>query len=81
MPRESTMGRRSAVEWRRLLEEWQRSGQAKDVFARERGVVPSTFRWWATELGRRDTDWSSGCRSVLEDGRAEAVGEGGDVPA
>ena len=59
MPRESTKGRRSAAEWRLLLEEWQRSGKAKDVFARERGVVPSTFRWWATELGRRDAGRSS----------------------
>ena len=54
MPRSSTKDRRSAAEWSVLLEEWQRSGESKDVFARERGLVPSTFRWWATELGRRD---------------------------
>ena len=59
MPRESTKGRRSAAEWRLLLEEWQRSGKTKDVFARERGMVPSTFRWWAAELGRRDAGRSA----------------------
>ena len=59
MPRSSTKDRRSAAEWRVLLEEWQRSGESKDVFARERGLVPSTFRWWATELGRRDAGRSA----------------------
>ena len=54
MTREITERRPSVAEWRALLQEWKRSGQSRDEFARLRGVVPSTLRWWSTELPRRD---------------------------
>ena len=55
MTRQIADRRRSAAEWRVLLQEWKRSGQSRDEFARLRGVVPSTLRWWSTELPRRDS--------------------------
>ena len=54
MTRQIADRRRSVAEWRVLLQEWKRSGQSRDEFARLRGLVPSTLRWWSTELPRRD---------------------------
>ena len=45
--------RRSAAEWRGLVQEWQKSGQTREAFAEARGLRPTTLGWWASELARR----------------------------
>ena len=43
--------RRSAEQWRELVEEWLASGLARQVFARSRGLSPVTLGWWRWRLG------------------------------
>lgn len=52
--------RRSAEQWRSLVDAWRRSGQPRERFARERGLKASTLGWWASELTRRERLDSSG---------------------
>jgi hypothetical protein len=56
--------RRSAEEWRDLVEGWRRSGQSRDRYARERGVKATTLGWWASELARRERSESGGLARV-----------------
>lgn len=44
--------RRTAEEWRRLLRELGRSGQAPASFARAHGIRLGTLKWWRWRLGR-----------------------------
>ena len=46
--------RRSADEWRVIVEEWLASGQSKEVYARMLGVSPITLGWWRWKLGARE---------------------------
>lgn len=43
--------RRSAQDWRGLIEEWQASGIDLTEFCRERRITPSRLRWWRWRLG------------------------------
>ena len=43
--------RRSAQDWRGLIEEWQASGIDLVEFCRERRITPSALRWWRWRLG------------------------------
>lgn len=43
--------RRSAQDWRGLIEEWQESGIDITEFCRERRIAPSSLRWWRWRLG------------------------------
>jgi len=42
--------RRSAVEWRQLIEAWRRSGLSQPVFCREHDVAVSTLQYWRRRL-------------------------------
>ena len=42
--------RRTRAQWRRLVASWRRGGQTGEEFAKERGVVEATLRWWAWRL-------------------------------
>jgi hypothetical protein len=35
----------------RVLDEWQRSGDTLEAFARARGLVPQRIAWWRKRLG------------------------------
>jgi hypothetical protein len=43
--------RRTAEEWRGIVEDWLTSGRPKEVYAREIGVSPVTLGWWQWKLG------------------------------
>ena len=43
--------RRTAEEWRGIVQDWLASGRSKDVYARELGVSPVTLGWWQWKLG------------------------------
>lgn len=43
--------RRSADEWRSLVEQQRRSNQTQAAFCRERGVSLSSFGYWRRKLG------------------------------
>lgn len=43
--------RRTAKEWRRIVEDWLSSGRSKEDYARELGVSPITLGWWQWKLG------------------------------
>jgi hypothetical protein len=43
--------RRTAEEWRGIVEDWLASGRSKDDYARELGVSPITLGWWQWKLG------------------------------
>jgi hypothetical protein len=49
--------RRSAQDWRGLIEEWQGSGIDLTEFCRERRIAPSSLRWWRWRLGI-PADWA-----------------------
>jgi len=42
--------RRSAVEWRRIIERWERSAQSADTFAGKHGLSKRTLIWWRWRL-------------------------------
>lgn len=65
----ATGSRKSAAQWRVLVQEWKKSGQPRDVFADAHGVVGKTLGWWASELSRR----SRACTSKGKGGAASAV--------
>ena len=46
-------GRRSAAEWRTLVQEWSKSGKTREEFSSAHGLRPSTLGWWGAELRRR----------------------------
>ena len=53
--------RRSAQEWRKLLERCERGGQSHREFCEREGLALSTFQWWRRKLGaarreRKDHD-------------------------
>jgi transposase len=43
-----------AKTWAKRVSEWRASGESATSFAAGRGFVPSTLRWWASRLSRRD---------------------------
>ena len=45
--------RRSAAQWAELVAAWDSSGLSAEAFARERGLVEGTLRWWKGELESR----------------------------
>ncbi len=47
-------GRRSAAEWRCLVDDWAASGLTKSEFARAVGVHPTTLGWWRWHLRSRE---------------------------
>lgn len=48
--------RRSAAEWREIVEDWLASGRSKDEYARALGVSPVTLGWWRWKLGASAED-------------------------
>ena len=40
--------------WRRLLEQWLRSGQSVRAFCAARGLSEQSLYWWRRELAARD---------------------------
>lgn len=50
---EESLGRprRSAGDWRGLIEEWRESGIDLTEFCRERRITASSLRWWRWRLG------------------------------
>jgi hypothetical protein len=47
---------RRRIQWtqtdaERVLDEWQRSGNTLEAFARARGLVPQRIAWWRKRLG------------------------------
>lgn len=47
--------RRTAQDWARLVEAWERSGQSARVFGEAHGVAPERLPWWRWHLGRKRT--------------------------
>ena len=45
--------RMSAAKWGELVAAWELSGLSAETFASEQGILPTTLKWWKTELGRR----------------------------
>ena len=43
--------RRTAAQWRELVEQFERSGQARGEFCTAHGLAPSTFDLWRRKLG------------------------------
>ncbi len=39
--------------WRKVLDEWSRSGQTQAAFCRKRAISVYCLRWWKRELPRR----------------------------
>jgi hypothetical protein len=48
------MERRSAEEWRELVEEWLASGLSRAEFAARRRLNAVTLGWWKWKLGVRE---------------------------
>jgi transposase-like protein len=44
--------RRSAAEWRRVVQAWRQSGLTAASFAERRGLNAATLRFWAWRLAR-----------------------------
>jgi transposase-like protein len=42
--------RRTADEWREIVERWRSSGRSKEDYARKLGVSPITLGWWQWKL-------------------------------
>jgi transposase len=42
--------RRSATEWRRIVDRWQRSGQSAEVFAKKHRLSKKSLTWWRWRL-------------------------------
>ena len=40
--------------WVPLVAAWRASGETAAAFSSGRGFAPSTLRWWASRLGRRE---------------------------
>ena len=47
--------RRSASEWRALIQGFSRSGVTRSQFCTRHGVALSTFDWWRSRLRREST--------------------------
>jgi transposase-like protein len=77
--------RRTASEWRAIVEDWQRSGRRKEDYARSLGVSPVTLGWWQWKLGgsvseRRSDHAPSGfAQVVVLDTDCEAAGRAPDL--
>ena len=56
--------RRTRAQWRRLVSSWRRGGQTAEEFAKERGVVEATLRWWAWRLAQ-DGELEIGARGPV----------------
>ena len=46
--------RRSAKQWRRLVDDWQRSGLSCKAYGEQVGVKSSTLGWWKWKLGKEE---------------------------
>ena len=44
--------RRTAAQWRKLIERFDRSGQTRGKFCAANGLAPSTFDLWRRKLGQ-----------------------------
>lgn len=51
----STRGEEREQEWREILAEQVQSGWSVARFCRERGITPSNYYYWRSELARRKT--------------------------
>ena len=43
-----------AKTWAKRVAAWRASGETAAVFSSRDGYAPSTLRWWASRLGRRE---------------------------
>jgi hypothetical protein len=80
--------------WRRMIDQWRRSGRSIAAFCRDEGLNQGTFYWWRWQLKRRDQPKPAflpvrviadkpampggGIEVVLADGRCLRVGAGFD---
>lgn len=55
--------RRGAEEWRRLVQDWKRSGETAARFAKRRGLSARTLVWWAWRLRQSSPSTKRGRRS------------------
>jgi hypothetical protein len=58
--------RRSEVEWRALVEEWQARGGSVEEFCRRRRLSAATFRWWRWRLAARADEEDDGSSAALD---------------
>ena len=77
--RESAPRRRSAREWARLVEDWKKSGQTVQDFAKRRGLPPRRLSWWKWRLAARSRGGEDGLRLVPV--VAEPASVPGSMPA
>jgi len=52
--------------WRSHIRQWKQSGQTQAEFCRGRHLSLSTFRWWRSELNRRDRQEGPRSRAAPE---------------
>ena len=45
-----------AAHWRKMIAEWEGSGQTQVAFCRERNESITSFRWWRWQLRKRDQE-------------------------
>ena len=56
--------RRSAKEWQRLVDEWDRSGQTAERFAAKKGLNRKQLEWWRWRLRREAPSVPAADRAV-----------------
>ena len=56
--------RRSAKEWQRLVDEWDRSGQTAERFAAKKGLNRKQLEWWRWRLRREAPSAPAADRAV-----------------
>lgn len=68
--------KRTALEWKGLVERFESSGLSGEVFARRNQLNLRTLRWWQSRIRRAPAKMAEECRFVEVVARAE-----GPVPA
>ena len=64
MPRPAWRDPEKEKYWRRLLEQWQRSGLTGRDFCAENSVSEASFYAWKREIARRDHEVQAGARAA-----------------
>ena len=53
-PNKSAQVRRSAEQWRTLMQQFSTSGLTRDRFCKDQGIALSTFDYWRRKLKQQD---------------------------
>ena len=56
MAKRSNSHSKKAAYWRRMTQEWKRSGQSQAAFCETRNLKLTTFRWWRHRLLRETAE-------------------------